>query len=151
MACDGRGGRRDKEPVHRDKKESAEAEGRHGAAAQGPQEAEEAGPLEPEVSTRLRFYVTARRVRIDPEAKRVCYIERLEKFIDKLDRMASNTRVPRKTRLRAVEIMVKTISMCYSIVSDVEVEQLEAELKELEEEDRGEAETGYAIEENTTS
>jgi len=104
----------------------------------------------------IRFKVTARRVRIDPEEKRRRYIDRLERLIEQLDGMISSPRVPRKLKLRAMEVLIKTIGTCYGIVSDVEVEMLEDELKELKEEDRraeaetGEAAIGYTIDEDPT-
>jgi len=104
-----------------------------------------------ETAARLQVFITARRVRIDPEEKRREYIERLERLIEGLDKLANNRRVERKTRLRAVEVMVKVINTCYGIVRDIEVEMLEREFEELETEAEGEAEGSeglYGVEED---
>ena len=89
-------------------------------------------------------------ITVDADAKT------LHNLIEQLDKLISSPRVPRKLKLRAMEVLIKTIGTCYGIVSDVEVEMLEDELKGLKEEDRraeaetGEAAIGYTIEEDPT-
>jgi len=99
---------------------------------------------------RVRFFITARRVRIDPVEKRAEYIDRLERLVEQLDGMISGRGVERKVKLRAMEVLIRAIGTCYGIVSDVEVEGLEGELTRLKDEGRrgGEArgELGYEIE-----
>lgn len=86
--------------------------------------------------TKIRFNITARRIRIDPEKKRQGYINRLEALVTQLDTMINNPHTPRKLKLRAMEVLVKTINTCYNIVSDIEIEELEDELQEIKEEDQ---------------
>lgn len=99
---------------------------------------------------RIRFTITARRVRIDPAEKRAEYIGRLERLVEQLDGMISGRGVKGKVKLRAMEVLIRTIGTCYGIVSDVEVEGLEGELTRLKDEGRRGEETrgelGYEIE-----
>lgn len=99
---------------------------------------------------RVRFTITARRVRIDPVEKRAEYIDRLERLVEQLDGMISSRGVKRKLKLSAMEVLIRTIGTCYGIVSDVEVEGLEGELTRLKDEDRrvkgARGELGYEIE-----
>lgn len=105
-------------------------------------------------AAKIRVKITARRIRIDPEERRSRYILRLEALIEELDGIIANSRVSRKLRLRAMEILIKAINTCYGIVSDVEVEALERELEEAKEEEEaalqgeGAKELGYEIEED---
>lgn len=138
-----------KEPIHRHQEGVAKTQGRHAAdntGAENPQGADSVGE-----AAKVRFTITARRVRIDPEEKRQQYIERLEGLVTQLDTLINSPRVARKHKLRAMEVLIKTINTCYGIVSDIEVEYLENELKELKREDQGteEAKTlGYEIQED---
>ena len=99
---------------------------------------------------RVRFTITARRVRIDPAEKRAEYIGRLERLVEQLDGMISGRGVKGKVKLRAMEVLIRTIGTCYGIVSDVEVEELEVELETLKEENRrvkeARGELGYEVE-----
>jgi len=140
-------------PVHRHERRVPPAGQGHEAADQGAEAAADPVQVEGQAETaaRLQVFITARRVRIDPEEKRREYIERLERLIEGLDKLANNRRVERKTRLRAVEVMVKVINTCYGIVRDIEVEMLEREFEELETEAEGEAEGSeglYGVEED---
>ena len=152
MAGDGGRGQDPEEPVHIDEEVSAGAEGRYAPHHRGKEEAQGGGAVEEAAagSARVRFFITARRVRIDPVEKRAEYIGRLERLVEQLDGMISGRGVERKVKLRAMEVLIRTISTCYGIVSDVEVEGLEGELTRLKDEDRrgGEArgELGYEIE-----
>ena len=100
--------------------------------------------------TRVRFFITARRVRIDPAEKRAEYIDRLERLVEQLDGMISSRGVRQKVRLRAMDVLIRTIGTCYGIVSDIEVEELEVELETLKEENRrvkeARGELGYEVE-----
>ena len=95
---------------------------------------------------KIRVFITARRVRIDPEAKRAQYIARLEQLIQQLDRVIANPKTSAKNRLRAMDILIRAITSCYGIVSDVEVEILEKETEEVKTEGEGEKDLGYEIE-----
>ena len=103
-----------------------------------------------EKAAKVRVTITARRVRIDPEERRSKYIKRLEQLIEQLDAIISSSRTSQKLRLRAIDILRKTIDTCYGIVSDIEVEQLERELEEAKEEEGGDRELGYEVEEEAS-
>lgn len=156
MAGDRRRRQDPEKPVHHDEKVPAHAEGRHAPHNQGQEEAQGGGAVEETAAgpARVRFFITARRVRIDPAEKRAEYIDRLERLIEQLDGMISSRGVRQKLKLRAMEVLIRTISTCYGIVSDIEVEELEDELTRLKEENRrgeeeaGDQALGYAIEED---
>ena len=99
-----------------------------------------------ETAQKIRVVITARRVRIDPEERRLRYVRRLEELIAQLDQVIANPRTSQKLRLRAMDILIRAINSCYGIVSDIEVEALEDELEAAKEEDKGEArDLGYEI------
>ena len=111
---------------------------RRGAADGGGEEAQggEADRGEVQAAERLRFSLTIRRVRIDPERKRVQYLRRLERLIRDLDGIIADPAGVEPIRLRAMDMIVRTVRMCYLIVRDVDVERLEHELEELKEENQ---------------
>jgi len=158
MAGDRGRGQDPEEPVHIDEEKPTDAEGRHAPHNPGQEEAQSGAAVEETAAgpTRVRFTITARRVRIDPAEKRAEYIGRLERLIEQLDGMISSPRVPRKLKLRAMEVLIRTIGTCYGIVSDIEVEDLEDELTRLKEENRrgeeeaGDQALGYTFEEDPT-
>jgi hypothetical protein len=93
-------------------------------------------------------------VRIDPERKRVQYLRRLERLIRGLDGIIADPEGVEPIRLRAMDVMVRTVRMCYLIVRDVDVERLEHELEDLKEENRrrkearGERRTEFVLEDS---
>jgi len=96
---------------------------------------------------KIRVFITARRVRIDPEEKRTQYIARLERLIADLDRIIAKPKTSAKNRLRAMDILIRAVTSCYGIVRDAEVEQLERETEEVKTESEGkEKDLGYDIE-----
>jgi len=152
MAGDRGRGQDPDEPVHHDEEMPTHAEGRRAPHNQGPEEAQGGGTVEEATAgpTRVRFFITARRVRIDPVEKRAEYIDRLERLVEQLDGMISSRGVRQKVRLRAMDVLIRTIGTCYGIVSDIEVEELEVELETLKEENRrvkeARGELGYEVE-----
>lgn len=150
---DGRGGRHDEDAVRQSQAVRSEADVGHDDAHTREKKAQAAGAVEKKAA-KIRVKITARRIRIDPEERRSRYILRLEALIEELDGIIANSRVSRKLRLRAMEILIKAINTCYGIVSDVEVEALERELEEAKEEEEaalqgeGAKELGYEIEED---
>jgi len=153
---DRRRGQDPEEPVHQDEEKPTHATGRHAPHHKGQEEAQSGAAVEETATepTRVRFTITARRVRIDPAEKRAEYIGRLERLIEQLDGMISSRGVKRKMKLRAMEVLIRTIGTCYGIVSDIEVEELEDELTRLKEENRrgeeeaGDQALGYTVEED---
>ena len=117
------GGTDSEETVH--KAEEVDADPDHGHEAHhrgllGAEEEEQVG-RENEGSSEIRFKVTVRRVRIDPQKKRREYVERLEELLKELDAIISSSSTPRKLKLRAVDTLVRVIRGCYEIVRDVDV------------------------------
>jgi len=103
---------------------------------------------ENEGSSEIRFKVTVRRVRIDPQKKRREYVERLEELLKELDIIINNPNTPRKLKLRAIDTLVRVIRGCYEIVRDVDVEVLESELEKIKAEAEGnqeEGDLGYTV------
>ena len=105
-------------------------------------------------SRQVKVRLTARRVRIKPEKKRAKYLNRLEKLIQELDGVIIDPEGVEHIQLKAMEVLIKAVRQCYSIVRDIDVEMLEVELEEIKErnlrakEKRGEEELGYQIEED---
>ena len=109
----------------------------------------------PFVSTdRLRFSISTRRARIDPGKKRARFVRRLEKVMRQCDRIIANPEGVEEIQVKAMGIMIRAIQVCYGMVIDIEVEELEREVEEIqrgEEELAGkETETGlgYSIQED---
>ena len=101
--------------------------------------------------TKIRFTLTTRRVRIDPKKKRHGYVDTLDAQVEHLNAMVKNSNLPMKMKLRAMEVLIKTINSSNDIVSDIEVEILEDELKTIKEEDQGiegKEDLGYVVEED---
>jgi len=150
MAGDRRREWDDEEAVLPDQAEHDGSGQRCGAASEGEEGAEAKRKMgqAPEFQAKIRVRITARRVRIDPEAKRAQYIARLEELIAQLDGIIANPKTSAKNRLRAMDILIRAITRCYGIVSDVEVEELEAQVEELKEgeEEQKEKDLGYDIE-----
>ena len=100
---------------------------------------------------RVRAGFTVRRVKIDPRRKRAEYVERLEALMGELDGIISDPSGYGDIQVRAMNALVGAIRMCYRIVLDVDVKDLEDELEGLKEENRrrkeARGELGYGIEE----
>jgi len=133
VAREGRGGRRRPEGVPLDKEEHAAPGEGHGAHAQGGGEAEDGGAVEwpVDVAEHVRLEITARRVRIDPAKKKRSYIRRLERVMRLCDRLASNPEGYEEIQVKAMAVLVRAIQVCYGIVVDVAVEQLEEDVERL--------------------
>ena len=149
MVGGGRGDRGDREGVPLDKAESDADQGGRGAHGQGDQGAQAPAPVEGEAvfPERVRIQITARRVRIDPRKKRSKYIRRLEKLMRECDEIINDPHGHTKVQVMAMHVLIRAITVCYDLVTDVEVEMLEAEVQEIkrliEERDReGEEDPG---------
>jgi len=157
MAGDRGGGRHDPDAVRPGEEEPERAPGGPKPDAGGGPGAEEAGPVRGAVhaSETVVVNITARRVRIDPEAKRAQYLNRLELLIQELDGIIADPEGYEDIQLDAMETLIKTVRLCYTIVRDVDVELLENELEKIkekrreEQEGRGARELGYTVEEDT--
>jgi len=155
MVGDGRGERCDKEALHPDKEEYAAARKRPDPPVEGNKRTQQKGSISRkcEVPRKVKVSLTTRRVRIDPEAKRAKYLNRLELLIQELDGIIVDPEGIEEIQLDAMDVLIKAVRLCYRIVRDIDVEILENELAEIKERNRrarkgrGEEELGYEIEE----
>ena len=133
MARGGRGGRRRPEGVPLDKAEPDPGERGHGAHAEGDQGAQASAPVEGEGynTERVRLQITARRVRIDPGKKRASYIRRLERVMKECDKIVADPEGHEELQVKALAVLIRAVQVCYDLVTDIEVEMLEAEVKEI--------------------
>lgn len=83
----------------------------------------------------LRLRVSARRIRIDPRERREEYIRRLEEVFSRLNGIAEDPEGSSQIQVRALQTMIQTLRMCYVMIRDIDVENLEEELRELEKAD----------------
>ncbi len=147
-------------PVHRPQKKPTKAQKRHGSNPQDTNTAQTKKTMGQETATlpEIKFTLTPniiitrptpRRVRINPEAKRREYIDRLDALIQQLNKILKNKGTPMKHRLKAMDILIKTITNCYRMISDIEIEMLEDELQTIEEETTKKTkDLGYTIQED---
>ncbi len=107
--------------------------GGHGADVQGHREASEATPVarKSDGGQRVRLSITARRVRIDPRKKRRSYIIRLEKLMAECDRIISDPGGFEELQVKAMAILIRSIRVCYELVTDEQVDSLEEEFEAL--------------------
>ena len=97
----------------------------------------------------LELRLRPRRVRIEPEAKRNEYIERLDNVIEKLEEIINSEDTDEKTRIRAANVLARLISTSYVMVRDIDIENLERELEELQKENKRmeeDPDLGYVLE-----
>ena len=143
------------EPVHQDKGQHSSPETGH-AAAPGRAEEEKHGEKRKRVRVprdRIRFSITTRRVRIDPNKKRNSYIRRLEKIMRQCDGIINDPSGFEELQLRAIGLQIQTIKVVYGLVLDIELETIEKEVKDLKAEEArirreaGKKDIGYTVEE----
>jgi len=127
------GRRHNKNAVFRDQAELSKAKGSSRAASAGYESARKRRKAERKnsFSSKIRFQITVRKIRISPEKKRKTYIKRLERLIRILDRIIANPEGVEEIQLRAMEVLIKAVRLCYTIISDMEVEELEREVEDL--------------------
>jgi len=133
MAGGGDGERGDKEAFHQNQAEHApdprgldpDAKGDHGASEAEEMEGTGDG------AERVRLNITARRVRIDPSEKRRSYIRRLEKVMADCDKIASDPQGYEEIQVKAMAVLIRAVRVCYDIITDIEVEMIEAEAEEV--------------------
>jgi hypothetical protein len=136
--------------LHKDQEESPSDTERRGADAESGEGAPETAEMETAVedAPSIRLCITPRRIRIDPEKKRLRYIRRLERLMRRLNDIISDPKGVEEIQLEAMRVLIRAIKVCYDIVSDVEVEMLEKEVEELKrrKERAGERVLPYEIE-----
>lgn len=98
----------------------------------------------------IRLYT--RRLVIIPAEKREELVTILDDMIKRLTKIINSNRTKTTVRLRAMEVLTELIRASYTMVRDVEVEELELETKKLEKEaKRTETEDSTAEEEQVNS
>ena len=127
------GDRRPSEDSELDKAGVAGAGGRHDAAVQGSEDDDEATKMEGvrNMGQRIRLSITPRRVRIDAREKRISYIQRLEDLMQECDTIISDPGGFEEIQVKAMAILIRAIRVCYVLVTDEQVEELEEELEKL--------------------
>ena len=80
---------------------------------------------------RVRLSITARRVRIDPAEKRRRYIRRLEDVMRECDRIVSDPKGYEELQVKALAVLIRAVKVCYEMVTDAEVEMIEAQAEEI--------------------
>ena len=149
-------GHHDEDALRPDKEKPEPAHQGPNPNVEGGQGAQQTGPLcrKGYATKEVKVHLTARRVRINPETKRAKYLNRLETLIQELDGIIIDPEGIEDIQLQAMNVLIKTVRLCYSIVRDIDVEVLEVELEEIKErnrrarERRGEEDLGYEIEED---
>jgi hypothetical protein len=152
VAGDREGGRVDEEDLHHGEEEPGSADERReppdGDVPEAERRGEDGG--EGEAPRWVRAFIGARRVRIDPARKRAEYMMRLEELMAEIDGIIDDPKGFKEIQVRAMDVLIRAVRMCYRIVRDVDVERLEDELEGLKEENlRAEGargELGYEIE-----
>ncbi len=147
-------------PVHRPQKKPSTAQGRHDSSPQGTNTAqtkktmgkETTAPFEIKLTLTPNIRITRatpRKVRINPEEKRLKYLDRLDALIQHLHQIVTSKETPMKHQLKAMDILIKTIKSCCIIITDIEIEELEDELQTIEEETtKTKKDLGYTIQED---
>ena len=82
----------------------------------------------------LQIHVHRRRFVIVPAKKREELVAILDDLIRRLMKIINSNRTKTTVRLRAVQALAELIRTSYTMVRDVEVEELERETEELEKE-----------------
>ncbi len=145
-----------KKPSLQDKKELDSPQARYEPDSQYGKEVTETEALEGPiiVTERLRFNINTRRARISPGKKRAAYIRRLEKIMRQCDKIIANPGEADEIQVKAMGVLIRSINVCYGMIVDVEVEELEQEIRSIEGEEEklgsGEKEEGrgYHIKED---
>jgi hypothetical protein len=70
--------------------------------------------------------------RIEPKDQRAQYVELLNMMINKLETIINGARTRTTQRLRAMQLLTTLIQTSYTIVRDVDIEDLEQEIEAIE-------------------
>jgi len=152
------GGPGDSKPVQQDTEERPRDQAGPVVDAAGDREAALREAMEgPFVSTdRVRFSLSTRRARIDPSKKRASFVRRLERIMRQCDKIVANPEGVEEIQVKAMGVLIRAIQVCYGIVIDIEVEELEREVEEIQREEgllagqEDEAGLGYSVKEGPT-
>ena len=86
---------------------------------------------------------TSRRTRIDPQKKRRTYIDRLEQLWAQLDTIITDEETDQRTRIKAMNTLMRCLQIAYGMVEAIEIEQIEKDIRKLEEQVAQEEHLGY--------
>jgi len=128
-----RGGSRDEKGSKLDKAGVATPSGGSGTPLQNDSDDAEEEEVEgiPDKEQRVRLSITLRRIRIDPREKRIQYIKRLERLMEECDAIIADPEGYEDIQVQAMGILIRAIRVCYELVTDEQVEQLEEEFERL--------------------
>jgi len=56
---------------------------------------------------------------------------RLERVMKTCDAMVADTETPEAVKVKALAVLIRAVKVCYEIVTDVEVEQIEEQAEEI--------------------
>ena len=82
----------------------------------------------------LQMHLCASRFVIVPAGKREEFVAILDALMKRLMKIINSNRTKTTVRLRAIEVLAELVRTSYTMVRDVEVEELERETEELEKE-----------------
>ncbi|MBN2334114.1 hypothetical protein JXL21_01050 [Candidatus Bathyarchaeota archaeon] len=88
---------------------------------------------------------TSRRTRIDPQKKRRTYIDRLERLWAQLDTIITDPETDQRTRIKAMNTLMRCLQIAYGMVEAIEIEQIEEDIKKLEEQTAQREHLGYTL------
>jgi flagellin-specific chaperone FliS len=77
--------------------------------------------------------ITLRRTIMRPDEKRGEYIGKLDEIITRLEFIINSEFTEEKMRLRAVDTLTRVIKAAYTMVKDVEIEDIDRQVHEIEE------------------
>lgn len=91
----------------------------------------------PIINLQIKFRIYPRKFKITPEEKREELIKTLDNMIKRLIKLINSPKTTTKLRLRAMTVLNDLIKTSYTMIRDVEIEQLEREIKKIEREAEG--------------
>lgn len=107
----------------------------HRAPGTVPQEARDRGTPPEETETPLSLgykgVITLRRFKIKPEKKRRDYVQRLENIVSICEAALSDPDSVQEVQLKAADVIIRAIRMSYTIVKEVDIENLERQTREI--------------------
>lgn len=80
------------------------------------------------------IFKIALRFTVKPAEMREKYVTVLDDMIKRVQRIINARKTKTKQRLRAMQVLTELIKTSYSMIRDIEIEELEREIKKLEKE-----------------
>jgi len=116
-------------------KELGPPAGPHRALGTVPQETPDRGTSSEEAETPLTLgykgVIILRRFKIKPEKKRRDYVQRLENIVSICEAALSDPESVQEVQLKAADVIIRAIRMSYTIVKEVDIENLERQTREI--------------------